>query len=178
MALFVLLGALFWVQELCLGLVILFQCLFLFCWVLGPSCPLWFSFPPQPSLWPGFKRGKVRVGRGGGVEKGSLAGEVGGDFFFSFVLVLFLHFCLFLFCCWNVFGVVVVVFIFQGLFFCVFFCFFCLFVLECFCCLSVFLLCLFGFAFVLFFVLLEWSRCCSCFEPIPLEKQHQQKKTF
>ena len=76
----------FGVQELCLGLVILFQFLFLFCWVLGPSCPLWFSFPPQPSLCPDFRTGRVRVDRGGGLEKGSLAGEVGGEgFFFSFV---------------------------------------------------------------------------------------------
>ena len=135
MALFVLLGALFWVQELCLGLVILFQFLFLFCWVLGPSCPLWFSFPPQPSLCQGFRRGRVRVDRGGGLEKGSLAGEVGGEG--GFVFLLFKFFCLFLFCC-----------------------------------------CVFGFVFVLFFVLLEWSRCCSCFEPIPLEWQHQQKGIF
>ena len=78
-------GSLCSVRGSCL--VVLFQWLFLFCWVLGPSCPLWFSFPPQPSLCPGFRRGRVRVDRGGGLEKGSLAGEVGGDggFCFSFV---------------------------------------------------------------------------------------------
>ena len=43
MALFVLLGLSVGFKELCLGLVMLFQCLFLFCWVLGPSCPLCWS---------------------------------------------------------------------------------------------------------------------------------------
>ena len=126
-------GSLCSVRGSCL--VVLFQWLFLFCWVLGPSCPLWFSFPPQPSLCPGFRRGRVRVDRGGGLEKGSLAGEVGGKGVFVFFCLGF-------------------VFVFLFFFFVVVF---------------------FGFVFVLFFVLLEWSRCCSCFEPIPLERQHQQK---
>ena len=107
------------------------------CWVLGPSCPLLFSFPPQPSLCSGFRRGRVRVDRGGGLEEGSLAGEVGGKGFFVFLLIRY----------WFCFSV-------------------------CFCFVVVFV----GFVFVLFFVLLEWSRCCSCFEPIPLERQHQQKR--
>ena len=101
-------GSLCSVRGSCL--VVLFQWLFLFCWVLGPSCPLWFSFPPRPSLCPGFRRGRVRVDRGGGLEKGSLAGEVGGKgvfvffclgfvFVFLFVFVLSLCFLgLFLFC--------------------------------------------------------------------------------
>ena len=43
MALFVLLGLSVGFKELCFGFVMLFQCLFLFCWVLGPSCPLCWS---------------------------------------------------------------------------------------------------------------------------------------
>ena len=35
-------GSLCSVRGSCL--VVLFQWLFLFCWVLGPSCPLWFPF--------------------------------------------------------------------------------------------------------------------------------------
>ena len=78
-------------------------------------------------------------------------------------------------------------FCFQGFFCCLFFFVF-LFVFVCFVCfvclcwsvfvVFVFSCCFFWFAVVLFFVLLEWSRCCSCFGPIPLERQHQQKKHF
>ena len=53
---------------------------------------VWFSFPPHPSLCPCFRRGRVRVGRGGGLEKGSLAGEFwgkGGFVFFCFGFVVY-----------------------------------------------------------------------------------------
>ena len=89
--------------------------------------------------------------------------------FFCFVLVLLLDcfWCCSCFCFFRASSVV---------------CF--LFVLFVFVCVGVFLLflcflvVLFWFVFVMFFVLLEWSRCCSCFEPIPLERQHQQKRHF
>ena len=47
---------------------------------------------------------------------------------------------------------------------------FVLFVLFLFCCWIGF-----GVVLVLFFVLLEWSRCCSCFEPIPFEDSINKK---
>ena len=96
------------------------------------------------------------MGRGGGLEEGSLAGEFGGEGFSCFCLdFVFVSFALFLFCCWIVFGVVLV-FVFQGFFSCLFLFVF-LFVLVCFVCLSwsvsvafVFSCCVLGlFCFVL-----------------------------
>ena len=89
--------------------------------------------------------------RGGGLEKGSLAGEVGGGgkgvlFFLrlGFVWVFLFVFVLLLDCFWC------------QLFVCFFcFCLFCLFVLECFGCFCVFLLCVFGL--LLFCSLYCWS---------------------
>ena len=97
------------------------------------------------------------MGRGGGLEKGSLAGEYwgegGGGLFFFCLGFVFVFFALFLFCCWIVFGVVLFL-VFQGFFNCccflcfVWFCLFCLLVLECFCVSC----CVFLFCFCFFFV--------------------------
>ena len=87
MALFVLLGALFWVQRFVFGFCY-FVPVFVFV-LLGPGAQLSsLVFLPTPALpLQVSEEGGVRVDRGGGLEKGSLAGEVGGEggFCFSFV---------------------------------------------------------------------------------------------
>ena len=96
MALFVLLGALVWLSNSS-------GC---FCFVgsWGPAVLFGFSSHPSSPLCPGFRRGRVRVDRGGGLEKGSLAGEVGGKGVFVFFCLgfVFVFSVMFLFCC--VFG--------------------------------------------------------------------------
>ena len=127
---------------------------------------VWFSFPPQPSLCPCFRIGRVGVGRGGGLEKGSLAGEFWGEGGFCFLLFWFCFclFCFVLFCCWIVFGVVILRFL--GLF--VLSLCFCLVLFVLFVSVGVFLLFLCflvvfsGLILFCSLCLLEWSRCCSC----------------
>ena len=135
------------------------------CFLQTSASSVWFSFPPQPSLYPCFRRGRVRVGRGGGLEKGSLAGEFWGEkgffvfllFRFCFCVCFAIVFVLLLDCFWCCscfcFRVSSVI--------CVCVCFFVfLYVLACFVCLCwrvfvvfVFCCCVCWFAFVLFFVL-------------------------
>ena len=94
-----------------------------------------------------------------------------GVFFLFVVFVLvfcldFVLFVLFLFCCWIVFGVVLV-FVFGGLF-----CFFVFFflggglfflVFVCFVCLCWSVLVFYSCVFFKYVCLLDWSRCCSSF---------------
>ena len=114
------------------------------------------------------------MGRGGGLDEGSLAGELGGGrfcfvFFFCLGFVCGL-FALFLFCCWIGFGVVLIfgfsgfphLFVFLVLLF-VLVCFVCLCWSRFCCCFCVFLLCFWGLCLFCSLCLLEWSRCCSCF---------------
>ena len=104
------------------------------------------------------------MGRGGGLEEGSLAGEFffgGGELFFFSLGFVFVLFVLCLFCCWIGFGVFLVLIFRASSFVCflslfVLVCFVCLFVLECFCCFFLcFLVVSFWFVFVLFFVVVE-----------------------